>query len=1024
MSGLLEEVGTPCPSRSSRLGRSSGDSSFSRLWEDSLETSDETVNVEFTTEIKAPLLTRVKPRRRTKTGSSFAIHDDGEPISMQTANPKRRETGAAVTTSNRKTSLLAQPAQRFRPKVSFANRPAKHQKMQGDSEKRLRNPNFDAEKNRELLMQINGNGRQIPQKDALKKDMRRNTVYIPPDDSTVASVFMRMFSPIKSNTMQGVVLEDTQINSLESQIARKRQAKRSLTSSAQRTPLQPSAKVKQESCIHIDIAGKNGGKENVPPGTVLLNKDKGYQPTKIQNRFDNAQKISNPPQTELLGHRSTKPMSPLATRSVNGPVRRKVMEEKRNNAIAPSVNLFQANNNLKKRKTKFVNKTLTVSKDTTHSHPLKKSEMRVKPSKSASLRANSESLEDEYPLVREHITGPALYEYDWLSHQEVMITQLINGLFDQTNKKSSFNDPTLLRHELLMLYQEKPFAHLYKRIQASLLYGAMSIPKDALAQHVRLRRDVGMKRKFLDFWMQTYNPWALRAAVETVTGRRILNGKFSRDSVHGPADTISGSEKTLKRELESFLNTFLLQNKDMEQHSRELSEGDFDVVGMAYHRTVLRSIMIIILLDKGRTSSGSMLPRCLFLRSSQLKSSTAVLQALARFLLPSSGDIIKMLGHLGCHLDYEQRPLEEYDYHISNLAVDMRDGVRLTKVVELLLYSTNLCPDNVPPHRESHTAELLGPLSRGLKLPCLSRAVKLFNVRIALDALACTESSQKLVRHVRAEDIVDGYREKTIALLWGLVSQWVIGGLVDWDDVRKEIDRLKHKALSQYGYESVRDEEWFSDRNLNGLYEKDDDPILLLKQWASILAYLKGLRLENLSTSFGDGKVYGSMMDEYEGYILDEDQDLSTTDRETIPLLQSRLRALGCSAQFAYLISSCTSTSHILDSDSTIGALAFLCSRLLSATKRARAAAVLQNTWRQILARRDLQRRTMARDVARQCAAVVQTRDRILWAKEIIVRWWRTTKAMQQRRNRLGSRYGRQIPMLKRTPLRGHQPPS
>jgi hypothetical protein len=41
-------------------------------------------------------------------------------------------------------------------------------------------------------------------------------------------------------------------------------------------------------------------------------------------------------------------------------------------------------------------------------------------------------------------------------------------------------------------------------------------------------------------------------------------------------------------------------------------------------------------------------------------------------------------------------------------------------------------------------------------------------------------------------------------------------------------------------------------------------------------------------------------------------------------------------------------------------------------------------------------RRAAAQQVARQCAAVVQTRNRILWAKGVIVTWWRRQKARKQ----------------------------
>ncbi|PIG83818.1 calmodulin-binding protein Sha1 [Aspergillus arachidicola] len=987
MSGLLGEVGTPCPSRFSRFDRSSGgDSSFSKLWEDSLENCDETANIEFTTEIKAPLLTGVKPRRRTKTGNSFAIHDDGEQNPVQTANPRRRETRPAVAASGRKMSLLAQPAQRFRPTASFTASPPRNSNPLGEPEKRLRNTKLDAQKNRELLMQINENGCKTPSKHALGTDVRRNTVYIPTDDTTVASVSMGISSPAKSNNVQDYILEDTRVNTLESQIARKRQAKRSLASSAQRIPLQPSAKVKQESCIHVDIAGKNGGKENVPPGACLLDQGKGKvsQPMKINDEYENPRTASKPAQTQLRGCPSTKSMNPLAARPVNGTIKRTVTGENRNNAKTLSVHA--RGSKVEKRRTN-VNRTPSVSKNSTFANTLGNSEMRVNPSKDSAVRLKSKHIDDKYPLVKEDITNPNLYEEDWLSHQEIMITQLANGLFDQTDESLSFKDPTVLRHELLKLYQTTSFAHLYKRVQASLLYGAMSIPKDVLVRNDRLQQDVGMKRRFLDFWMQTYDPRALRAAVETVTGRRITDNKLDQETSHSHPDMGSGNGKALKRGLENFLNTFCCKTKTWSD--------------------MLESSAAAI------QSPGRVLPRCLFLRSSQFKSSTAVIQALARFLLPSSGDIIKTLGHLDCQLVYEQSALQEYEYQISNLAVDMRDGVRLTRIVELLLYPTDLSLAD---------GERLGPLSQGLKLPCLSRTVKLFNVRIALDALACSKSSYKLVRRIRAEDIVDGHREKTITLLWGLVSQWSLAGLVDWDELRKEIDRLKQKAVTQYGYELAKDEGWFNG-DFEGLYGKSDDATSLLRQWASILGCLKGLRLENFSTSFADGKIYESIVDEYESYILKGDQSLSTELKGLPSSLQSRLRALGCSAQLAYLISPGASRSHILDSDFTLGALTFLCSRFLSATKRARAATVLQRRWRQVLANRDLQRRTVARDVARQCAAVVQTRDRILWAKEVIILWWRTMKARQQRHNSTDSRYEKLLPMSKGVPLRGQWSP-
>src|SRR5262249_38122212 len=133
---------------------------------------------------------------------------------------------------------------------------------------------------------------------------------------------------------------------------------------------------------------------------------------------------------------------------------------------------------------------------------------------------------------------------------------------------------------------------------------------------------------------------------------------------------------------------FLLRNRDAEPIAASEKAGDTATIGWAYRRTVLRSIMMITLLDKSRMNPASSLPRCLFIPSSKCKSSTAVLQKLGCMLLPSVGDITRPLNYLDCQVKYSQHPLQEYEYRINNLAVDLRNGILLTRLVELLLCSS------------------------------------------------------------------------------------------------------------------------------------------------------------------------------------------------------------------------------------------------------------------------------------------------------------------------------------------------
>lgn len=61
--------------------------------------------------------------------------------------------------------------------------------------------------------------------------------------------------------------------------------------------------------------------------------------------------------------------------------------------------------------------------------------------------------------------------------------------------------------------------------------------------------------------------------------------------------------------------------------------------------------------------------------------SKALLAFLSRDVLHGEGDVVKHLSHLGYRVSYEQTKLNEYDYTVSNLAVDLCDGVRITRQV-------------------------------------------------------------------------------------------------------------------------------------------------------------------------------------------------------------------------------------------------------------------------------------------------------------------------------------------------------
>ncbi|KAJ5976894.1 hypothetical protein N7501_000236 [Penicillium viridicatum] len=104
---------------------------------------------------------------------------------------------------------------------------------------------------------------------------RRDTIYIPSDDSITPTVFKGLYSPSKRETHDTVsrISEDAEINGSKSQHAR-RQPQTPLARSTRRAPLQQSLKFLQAGATTFDVPGTGGGKENIPPGFSAIANEK------------------------------------------------------------------------------------------------------------------------------------------------------------------------------------------------------------------------------------------------------------------------------------------------------------------------------------------------------------------------------------------------------------------------------------------------------------------------------------------------------------------------------------------------------------------------------------------------------------------------------------------------------------------------------------------------------------------------------------------------------------------------------
>jgi abnormal spindle-like microcephaly-associated protein len=1059
-------AGTPCPAPSNASYPSSGYYDYGHAqsnYPPSYMEDGTTANIEFTTEIQ-PRTRTVKPRRPVRAARPTAFnpgldifedvaHEEEQQQQQRRtdvdARRRSRATGLSGVTSVKKSSLLAQPAQkipRAAPSVQQAPALKSHRKHVSQVLMDKESPNVNAT----IKLQEDVLDKKDLKK-GIKKDLRRRTIYVPSDDTTYLTIHpgQSLQEPRKAREtspdigLDLVTVSDEDTTSLVSALRKEKKAPRkSLAAPPKRGPLSTSSRSLQSVSFSSEVAGSGGGKENVPPGMATIEtKSTGthieinfpkaltkstaiVEPPKVRAKSSKSSDVTSSVRSRVKADARTRPegsQKRLREQASCERIPAKSIKARADGTASTASSLAAHKAALKEHNAAIKNVKSRITK-TRPRLPASSSPFHTDKTPPAALRrqrrervsANIEMISvvgkpqqsrEKYPVLEEDITRPEMYEDNWLTYQEVAITQLLNSMFDSANAHQNDElSPGDLRKKMLALYHKPSMPPLHKRLQASLQFGALSIPKDLLAQTLRLKDDVGMRKKFLTLWTKSYDLNALRAAAETIVGRQIPTpSRLSTGST--TSDDGSRVFRAERRAIEHFLDAFLIKNEDAVRvkpgvgsiASIARGEDDFGSQGWSWRRTALRSLMLVLLLDQAKKAE--LLPGCLFQSTSSYKTSVDVLHQLAGMLLPSHGDITRPLGHLQYKVDHVQYPLQEYTYHIENIAIDMRDGIVLTRLVELLLYPSSTLAlqheDTVTiamPTGELLTSDVTQKdswvLSQHLKYPAIGRPQKAYNVQVALSAL---EGVHGLPNHVAntisASEIVDGHREKTLSLLWTLVGKHGLGSLVDWPHLIKETARFRQQWYARRN----RFEE--DDLDSDSASEREEEPATkpstqayhtqLLLDWARSIARLSGTRIANLTTSFANPKALVCIVDAYLPPHL-----TATLSPQTS--LSAKLAAAGCSTSFTALFSpSAPSAKSIPSKDFTVLTLAFLASRLLPLSLRARAAVTIQAAFRRHLFRKSLSARIQALLAARRSAVVAQQRLKMVGAATVLQRAWR-----------------------------------
>lgn len=935
-------ISTPCPAPARRIN----------ILPD-FDDQDDTSQIEYTRVIQREFA-QARPRRPARREIGTKVWEDV--AEEEEAHPAERRE---------------EPARRG---MLLGRKPTKRVPMGGTSQGRASIAPVNPAREETARLHIQGEEKRTT--DAANRDSRRRTIYVPSDDTTMmtihpgANTTHKLDDTFQLPTYQPQSLLDCIAHSPPSSDEKKNnvQTKRprmGLATAPRRVPL-GQMEAKSMNAPARDVLGNGGGKENSPPG---YSGDEKLAAKKI------VLKAAEPTKAPAVKSRLLE--STAASQSKQAVQARKAvpMTRTKQSPRAPIAT------NTAKARPAVVREPLRTTKQVTSvkaPSPRTKAPAPPKPwRKSANFVSASDAAKaklQRYQILNEDISRPELYEDSWLDQQEVALTEVINQIFANAEPSTFQKDGNgkSIRESLLAIYDQPHVAMLHKRLQASLSYGALSKPKD-MPSSPDLTQDLGLRRRFVQLWMESYNMETLSAAAEVVIGRKMPTAsiEFTEGSASSPK---SMDPKESRRAIIGFLETFLVTVDDVEDShgARE------DIAMQRRNKTVLRSLMLVWLLDQAAMSGAS--PKRLFKIKSAHKTSASVLNTLAAMLVPSVGDIGRTLKHMDYTINYVQDPLDEVVYLINNLAVDLRDGILLTKLVELLLYHTSSdvwdCSESaqetvtiVLPDSTVLQSALYGEdglqqgrvLVQHLKMPCIGHAQKVYNVDIALQALAGHHrTSDAITSNITAETIVNGHRENTLNLLWSLVSTIGLDILLDKKALTDDIARQDSTSI-----------------------ELETLPIdALLQKWASIYCLPDGIHITNLTTSFADGTAYSAIVASFAAFSAPTNtcSSLGTTTA-------SRLRAMGCSEAFVKNLTS--TTTSIPTRQTTLANLAFLASRLLPLAKRFHAAATIQRAFRKKLGSIVLRQRVAAMRVARECKRVVEERQRLAAAAVLVQRRWR-----------------------------------
>ncbi|XP_054141813.1 abnormal spindle-like microcephaly-associated protein [Melozone crissalis] len=522
-----------------------------------------------------------------------------------------------------------------------------------------------------------------------------------------------------------------------------------------------------------------------------------------------------------------------------------------------------------------------------------------------------------------------------------------------------------LRREACRLFTCETMVRAIQRLEGEIESRRLLVRRDR-----HLWKDIGERQKVLN-WLLSYNPLWLRIGLETIYGELI--------ALESNSDVMG---------LAIFILNRLLWNPDIAAEYRHpvvphlYREGHEEALSKF---TLKKLLLLVCFLDCAKRSRMIDHDPCLFCKDAEFKASKDLLLAFSRDFLSGEGDLSRHLGFLGLPVSHVQTPLDEFDFAVTNLAVDLQCGIRLVRTVELLTKNWSL--------------------SKQLRVPAISRLQKMHNVDIALNVLKerGVHLKDETGASIDSRDIVDRHRERTLALLWKIVFAFQVDVFLNVEHLKEEIEFLKNthktKALlgamktSQNSFRVQQDSSNFSSQTYS-------ENVKLLMAWVNAVCRFYNIKVENFTVCFSDGRVLCYLIHHYHPcYIPLEavcqrttqtvecsrtvtaglnsssssesdtslnaveetfDQtvapsvlykELLDNEKQNFQLINAAVSDLG---GIPAMIHHADMSNTIPDEKVVITYLSFLCSRLLDLRQETRAARLIQAAWRKYRLKREL----------------------------------------------------------------------